>query len=305
MSELQQIEQGKFLCNPFRENFEESLSRSIGSKHGIDLQRRLKQKDSIRMQMLFDGVVDSEIFEGWIKNDGVKYICKTFFGSTMSELDAYRKALRSMRKDMEDYREENYYMSEEDGKLLHSSENADHTPPHPAHFNKGLGENAGFVARNKHGYVYQLFADGYLRKIDVFGVKKLLFERYEIIVSDNEASMIAEDLNTDRLVFLGKSLQGEIGDSPMVRDAVSAITTEGKTKGLSYENTYQKGIQVRQVCSKIEHEAGKIVGKAIVEGNSQELNSKTARMVFNLIQGTQQNVGNVLALVSKIANNIK
>ena len=294
-------EQMELLSSPVRENFEESFSRSIDN-HGIHIKKQNKQKDLERMQLLLDDDVDIEAFESWVKEDGKKYICKTLFNSEMSAFEAYHKELRLLRQDRDNFHEGDHYMNEEDGKLL-QGQSGDHTPAHPAHFNKGLGENAGFVTRNNHGYVWQLFADGYLRKIELAGVKSLLFQRYQIMVSDHEADKIAQDLNNDRLVFLGKSLQGDIGDSPMTKDAVSMITSQGKTNSLSYEATYSKGLEVRKVCSKLEHEAGKIIGKACVEGNSPELNSKTARVIYNFIQGTNQDMENILAQISKMAKN--
>ncbi len=89
--------------------------------------------------------------------------------------------------------------------------------------------------------------------------------------------MIAEQLNKERRVLEGLLLQGDIGDSPTTKDAISIITNEGKKLGLAYDKTDQMGRIARQRCAKYDHEIGKIVGKATIEGATPEITQKYVR----------------------------
>jgi len=112
--------------------------------------------------------------------------------------------------------------------------------------------------------------------------------------------LFADLLNKERRIFEGQMLQGEIGDSPMVKDAVSIVTNEGKKKGLSYQRTDAMGREVRRACEKLERDAGKIIGKAKVQGATPELEQKYAKMVSNVLDETNMTWDNFIACLFKI-----
>ena len=194
------------------------------------------------------------------------------------------------------------YVTEEEGKAFQDHEKGTHAPSHSIHLNNGLGENAGFVSRFNRGYVWRLHADGYIRELKIEDVKVLFAERYTIIPSNDESQKIADILNKERKIFEGQMLQGDIGDSPTTKDAISIITNEGKKKGLPYDKTDQMGREARKKCVKYDHEIGKIVGKAVIEkateiGASEEVTQKYARHVTKFITENQLNADNFVEML--------
>ncbi len=287
--------------SPFREQFDESLKKSLNI-HGINLNKKLYITDVIYMNRFIMGELKyTELIEV-IEAFGEKTVIVNLFNGNRYEFEGYKQSLRSINKDME--KAKNYeggkYVSEQVGKELLNSEESTQLRTHSLHFNKGLGDNAGFVSMNYHGYVWQLFADGFLQDIDLIGAQKLVFERYGTILTDDEAMIVAKDLNKNRRTFEGKILQGNIGDSKTTKDAISIITNAGKKKGMNFERTNILGLEARRACQKFEHEAGRIIGQSKVVENTSELNSKTARMLVNLIESTNQDAINIVAIMKKI-----
>ena len=285
----------------YRTSFEESLTTSLKIR-GIDTSQELKTKDAVVMKKFMDKGINYDGLLHWIKKYGEKTIIHNLFNGNRYEFNGFIEGLKSLKEDLEksESGDNQIYVTVDTGKMFHDPQKGDHAPAHATHFNHGLGEDAGWVGMNNMGYVAKLFGDGYLQKVDAKAVKGLVFEWYEIIISDMEAEAVAVDLNRDRRNFEGKMLQGTIGDSKTVKDAISIITNKGKTLGMSYEQTNLMGTEVRKTCSKYDAIAGKIIGKAKTEGDSQELNSKTARFIVNLLEGTAQNTDNVLSLINKM-----
>ncbi len=245
--------------NQYRENFDESLEKVI-KLSGINIQKEISPHELHYLQMYMDGDITYKKLEAFIKRLGVKICCNIFNNGNLAEFNDWKKDLKYIQEDMEKARKgiNPKYVTLEEGKAFQDHDKGDHAPTHATHLNNGLGDNAGFVSRYNTGYVWRLFADGYIRQIDTIMVKKLFVDRYEIIPSNIEAKNIADLMNRERRIFEGQVLQGNIGDSRMVQDAVSIVTNEGKKKGLSYEKTDRMGKEVRRACEKLERDAGKL-----------------------------------------------
>ena len=287
------------LFSTYREDFDRSLE-SVLLIHGIQ-KNNVTRDDIACMGIFLEGDMTFLGMQKLIAKFGKKPIITNCFNGNMSEFEEYLKALQASEKDTERAKTYDGYTSEEDGKLLLNSDETTYSRLHSTHYNRGLGANAGFVSLNDHGYVWQLFADGYLQNITPQHVKHLVFERYSVVVDSIQAEEIARQLNKDRRVFEGKILQGQIGDSRTVKDAISIITNEGKKKSLAFDRTNQMGDSARKICEKLDSETGKIVGRAVIDGNTQDLNSKTAHHILDLVQSTNQDVDDVLSLVEKLA----
>ena len=289
--------------NQYRENFEESLEKAIKTGGGtINIHKEVSVQEIHYMQMYMDGDMTWKKLNNIISRMGEKMTCNILSNGNLAEFNDWKLGLKAIEEDEAKARMEESpkYVSEDVGKMMQDHSTGDHAPTHSTHFGNGLGDNAGFVSRYNTGYVWRLFADGYIRQIDIPMVKKLFFERYELIPSDLEAKSIADLLNKERRIFEGQMLQGEIGDSPMVKDAVSIVTNEGKKKGLSYQRTDAMGREVRRACEKLERDAGKIIGKAKVQGATPELEQKYAKMVSNVLDETNMTWDNFIACLFKI-----
>lgn len=284
--------------NKYRENFEESLKKAINLS-GIDITKKKTVKEIHMMEMYVNGKLTHEELERAIFRVGEKIACNIFSNGNMAEFNDLRKDLKSIADDTEKAEQGigGRVVSVEDGKMFQDHEKGTHAPSHSLHLNQGLGENAGWVGRFNRGYVWRLFADGTIREIKEEDVKLLFKERYTIIPSNYEAKMIADILNKERKVIEGLLLQGDIGDSPTTKDAISIITNEGKKKGLAYDKTDQLGRDARKKCAKYDHEIGKIVGKATIEGASQEVTQKYARHVTKFISENNLNADNFVELL--------
>lgn len=287
--------------NQYRDNFSESLKKAI-SQSGINIKKEVTAQEVHFMQMYMNGDITWSKVKDLIERMGEKMVCNIFSNGNLGEFNEWKKDLKAIEEDMAKADKDGSakYVSEDVGKAMQDHATGDHAPTHSTHFGNGLGDNAGFVSRYNTGYVWRLFADGYIRQIDTPMVKKLFFERYDIIPSELEAKTIADLLNKERRIFEGQVLQGDIGDSKIVKDAVSIITNEGKKKGLSYQKTDAMGKEVRRACEKIERDAGKIIGKAKVEGATPEITQKYAKMVSNVIEETNMTWDNFIACLFKI-----
>lgn len=297
-----QVLEHEFL-NQYRDNFEESLKKAIKTGGGtIDIHKEVSTKEIHYMQMYMDGDMTWKKLQSIISRLGEKMTCNIFNNGNLAEFNDWKLGLKAIEEDEAKARihESPKYVSEDVGKMMQDHSTGDHAPTHSTHFGNGLGDNAGFVSRYNTGYVWRLFADGYIRSIDIPMVKKLFFERYDIIPSDLEAKSIADLLNKERRIFEGQILQGDIGDSKIVRDAISIVTNEGKKHGLSYQKTDAMGKEVRRACEKIERDAGKIIGKAKVEGATPEITQKYAKMVCNVIDDTNMTWDNFISCLFKI-----
>lgn len=285
----------------YRNSFEESLTKSLRIR-GINTKKEISISDAVMMKQFMDKGINYDGLRKWIKKYGEKSIIHNLFNGNRYEFNGFVDSLKAIKADLEktESDENQVYVTSETGKMLHDPKKGDHAPAHATHFNQGLGSDAGWVGLHNMGYVAKLFADGFLQKIDSVGAKSLVYEWYGLIISEAEAFAVAEDLNRDRRNFEGKMLQGTIGDSKTVKDAISIITNKGKADGMSYEKTNMLGVEVRKTCQKFDSVAGKIIGRAKIDGDSQELNSKTARLFANILEGTAQNTGNVLALLEKM-----
>ena len=287
--------------NPYKDNFEESLQKAI-KESCIDLSRKPSDKQ-VRafMHLYIKGELTHYELELAIKKFGEKTACMVISNGNLTEFNDLRRGLKSNEEDMKKAEEgvSGRLVSEGVGKALQDHTKGTHAPSHSLHLNNGLGENAGFVSIFSRGYVWRLHADGYLKELNAGDVKIMFAEKYDIIPSDDEASKIAEILNKERRVFEGKMLQGEIGDSPTTKDAISIITNEGKKKGLAYDKTDQMGRNARKKCAKYDHEIGVIVGKAEIHEDPEELEKKYARHVTKFIAENNFNADNFVSLLLK------
>jgi len=282
----------------YRENFEESLKKAIHVSC-FDVSKKPTDKEIRYMEMYMKGELKHDEFELAISRVGEKIACNIFCNGNTAEFNDLRKDLKAIA-DGEELAESGFYarvVSVEDGKLFQDHEKGTHAPSHSLHLNGGLGDNAGFVSRFNHGYVWRLYADGFIRELKGEDVKKLFAERYTVIPSSDEAQKIADILNKERRIFEGQILQGDIGDSPTTKDAISIITNEGKKKGLNYEKTDRMGRDARKRCQDYDHEIGKIVGKATIEGATDEIEQKYSRHVARFVKENHFNADNFVEML--------
>jgi len=292
--------------NKFREGFEESLKEAINLS-GIDITRKPSIKEIHYMQMYMNGEVTHEELELAISRVGEKTACMIFSNGNLAEFNDWRKELKYIAEDLEkaENGELGRLVSVQDGKAFQDHQKGTHAPSHSLHLNQGLGSNAGWVGRFHKGYVWRLFADGTIREIQEEDVKLLFKERYDVIPSSYEAKMIADKLNRERRILEGLLLQGDIGDSPTTKDAISIITNEGKKLGLAYDKTDQMGRLARKRCAKYDHEIGKIVGKATIEGATPEVTQKYVRHVNKFISENNMNADNFVELLLRVIPKFK
>lgn len=286
--------------NKYRGNFEESLKKAINLS-GIDVSRNPSVKEIHYMQMYMQGEMTHQELELMISRVGGKMACNIVSNGNLAEFNDFRKDLKAIEDDEKKAEAgiSHRHVTVEEGKAFQDHEKGTHAPSHSLHFGNGLGDVAGFVSRFNRGYVWRLHADGLIRELKPEDVKILFAERYNIIPSNYESRIIAEILNKERKIQEGKILQGDIGDSPTTKDAISIITNEGKKHGFNYEKTDQMGREARKKCAKYDHEIGKIVGKATINGNSPEVEQKYVRHVSKFIAENNLNADNFVDLLLK------
>ncbi len=284
--------------NNSRHNFEDSLQKAINVS-GVDISRKATDKEIRYMQMYVKGDLTFDELKLAISRFGEKTACLIFSNGNLTEFNDLKVALKAIEDDAVKAEQgiSGRYVTVEEGKAFQDHEKGTHAPSHSLHLNNGLGENAGFVSRFNRGYVWRLHADGFIRELKIEDVKMLFVERYTVIPSNDEAQKIAIILNKERKIFEGQMLQGDIGDSPTTKDAISIITNEGKKKGLAYDKTDQMGREARKKCVKYDHEIGKIVGKATIEGASEEVTQKYVRHVSKFITENQFNADNFVEML--------
>jgi len=282
----------------YRESFEESLKKAI-HESCCNVSKKLTDKEIRYMQMYMQGELTHEEFELAISRVGEKIACNIFCNGNMIEFNDLRRDLKAIAEG-EELAESGYLarvVSVEDGKVFQDHNKGTHAPSHSLHLNNGLGDNAGFVSRFNRGYVWRLYADGFIRELKVDDVKMLFAERYTIIPSSDEAQKIADILNRERRILEGQILQGDIGDSPTTKDAISIITNEGKKKGLAYDKTDQMGREARKKCQDYDHEIGKIVGKTTIEGATDDTEQKYSRHVAKFVKENNMNADNFVEML--------
>lgn len=298
---IEKVEQ-ELLHNGFRDNFEQSLKTAI-ELHHIDIKRKVSDREIRYMQMHLKGELDYDDLQLAIDHFGEKVTCNIFCSGNLAELYSLKTDLKAIKDDLIEAEKgaSNVYVSKEKGKELQDPVSGNYAPAHSLHINNGLGENASsWAGKFNTGYVWRLFSDGYIRDITADMVKQLFMDRYDILPSDLEAERTALLMNKERRIFEGQMLQGEIGDSATTKNAISMITNEGKKLGLSYEKTDKMGREARQSCSKFDHEAGKIIAKAKIDGDSPELEQRTARFFKNFMESINMNASNCVALLTKM-----
>lgn len=284
--------------NKFKENWEESLEKAI-TVTGVQTNREVKPSDLHQMQMYLNNEISYKELVYMISKFGKKIMCNNLCNGNMAQFNDYVQSLKSIDDESEGDTVDERYVSVEEGKALQDHEKGNYAPSHATHLNQGLGSDAGKVSRNNNGYVWKLFAHGYIQTLSIMDVKEMMKDLFQMIPSDYEAQEIANIMNKERKVFEGKILQGEIGDSKLTKSAISIITNRGKDKGLNYEKTDMLGRKARKITEDTESAFGKIIGKATVDGDSIELNRKTVSAIKKLIDNTNQDSANIGALLRK------
>ena len=294
---MEQVKQELFQ-NKYRDSFNESLEKAIELCH-IDVKKKPSDAEIRYMQMHLNGEMDYDELQFAITRFGEKTACNIFCGGNYAEFNSLKKDLLAIKNDLLKAETEDsaLYVTEEVGKELQGHSNGNYAPTHATHFGNGLGDDAGY-----DGYVWQLFVDGYMREITGRMVKKLFVDKYGILTSDFDAERVAVTLNKERKAIAMKILNCDIGESPSTKDAISMITKQGVKLGLDYEKTDRLGKEARMACSKFDHEAGKIIGKVSVEGDTPELRKRVARFLKNFIEANNINASDCVSLLTKMVS---
>jgi len=241
--------------NKFTESYDVVIKR-ITNEMGIEKRSNLKKREYRYMQRFIKGTITDDQFKLLIKKFGEKEICRNCFNSSWEEFEAYKLDLQAIKIDDEDVAKNGAYrtVSEADGKAFQDPKYGTYIPTHTTHFDKNLGDTAGFVSLGNRGYVANLFKKGYIRKIQSGGAKQLVYKETGEIISDYEAIVVAQALNQERIIIEANMIQNVHGDSKTTKQAISIITNEGKKKNWNYPKTNDLGLEVRKECQKYDNE---------------------------------------------------
>lgn len=290
-------------CKPkshYREFFDRTVER-IANEKGIEKVDHSRAELEYMTKFMENDLTVKE-FDELIKRFGENTVCVNCFNGSKALLQDSRIALVAIENDLEyakDHEPRALYSGQQ-GKEIHDPLKGDHAPTHATHFNNGLGDNAGWVSRNRKGYVWELSAEGVVPQVDEKKTQRMIFEQYHKILTLQEAKEYSDEINRAIKNYLANALQGTIGDSKTAKLAVSIITKEGTKKSWNYEKTNAIGIEVRQACEKYDQEIGKLVGYAKVHGHDEKTDRKLARTVTNLCNTMNVDVGNFYSLLGKI-----
>jgi len=280
--EVQEFPQVLKPTSKYREFFDQSLE-SIAKHKGIDNYNPTKAEIEY-MTKFINYELDYADFEGLIKKFGEKAVRTNCFNGNMMLFEDYRIALKAINDDMQyamKHERTNLYTPEQ-GKEIHDRQTGDHSPTHATHFNKSLGDNAGWVSLNHKGYVWELSADGYIPQLDAEKTQRMIFELYHKILPLMESKEIADLMNKNIKYYLANALQGIVGDSRTAKQGITIVTKEGQKKRWSFEKTNTVGMEVRNICEKVDKDMGKIIADAKIHGTSEKTEEKLARTVANI-----------------------
>ena len=288
--------------NKFTEGYDLVIKR-ITNEMGIEKRSNLQKREYRYMERFINGTITHDQFILLIKKFGEKEICRNCFNSCWELFDDYKRGLEAIKKDDEDVAKNGTYrtVSEADGKAMQDPKHGTYIPTHTTHFDKNLGDTAGFVSLGNRGYVANLFKKGYIRKIQSGGAKQLVFQETGEIISDYEAIVVAQALNQERIIIEANMIQNVHGDSKTTKQAISIITNEGKKKNWSYPKTNDYGLEVRKECQKYDNEFGKLLAYAKTgQIKDEKKRQKASRLIFNIIKALNVNVDDCVATVTKM-----
>lgn len=289
----------QYLKNEVESTIEDSLKNGI-RELGINLKRDVSDHEYHIMEKYMQGEISYDDIVDYEKVYSIKLMCLWLsngnlaeYNSTKADLKAIDEAEESKLKD-----ENPLCVSIEVGKQLQDKITGNYAPAHTTHFEKGLGINHGLISRNDAGLVYHLFKKGVLREITIHEVKTMIFNDFGIIISDIEGEKLKVRIDRDRKIKEGQMLQGEIGDSKLVKDAISIITNKGKEKHMTYEQTNILGTNARKMMDALK-ETGKIAGKAQIQSDKDELERKFAKAISNYAEAGGMDISNIISCVAK------
>lgn len=285
-----------------RDNFEESLQNSL-QVHGLSFPKRdVTSRELMHMQKFLDNELTFNNMKALIDEYGEKWVILNCFNSSRYAFMTHMDALKKIQEGLDDSDDDSSkIVSEELGKELLNSPESTIIQCNSVHFNNDLGDNAGQVSRREKGYIWQLFVDDFLHDISIKGVQKLLLDRYQMVVTEDEAAKIGSDLNHDRRTYLGDALQGKIGDSLTVKTAVSMITNEGIKKSIKYEDTNIMGQTARKMLSKYDSGFGRITGEVVINnGWTEKTKQKLARLVKKFIEDGNGSADDFIVIFDKV-----
>lgn len=284
----------------YREFFDKTVEQ-VANEKGIE-KANLSRDEITYMTKFMDNDLDHNDLLKLIMRFGEKSICVNCFSGMKTEFDDFRIGLKAIHDDMEYAKthEPKSLMNPDQGKAIHDPQKGDHAPTHATHFNNGLGANAGWVSRNRKGYVWELSAEGVIPQLDENKAQRMIFEQYHKIIPLIEAREYSDEINRSVKNYLANALQGTIGDSKTTKLAISIVTKEGTKQSWNYEKTNAIGVELRQSCEKYDQEIGKLLGYAKVHGHDEKTDKKLARTVTNLCDTMNVDVGNFYSLLGKI-----
>jgi len=288
--------------NSFVEHFDKALERIL-NEMGIERRSKLTKREYRYMEQFLKGNTTFKKFNKLIEKFGEKEICRNCFNSSWNEFYEYKKILQSIEVDRIDVEKNGKYqpLTEEEGKAIQDPRTGNHIPALMTHFEKNLGDLAGFVSLSNRGYVAELFKQGYIRKITPESAKRLVFEATHEVISDIESHSVAHGLNQERMIIEANMIQNVHGDSKTTKQAISIITNAGKKNSWTYAKTNELGTEVRKECQKYDNEFGKLIAYAKTEEIPLEKKEgKASRLLFNMMKAMNLNVDNCVASITKM-----
>jgi len=284
----------------YRSFFDQTLE-TIAKQKGIERQNPTKEEIDY-MTKFINCELEHADFEVLIKRFGEKTIIVNCFGGIKTDFEEHRIALKTINEDMEYAKQHdrtNLY-SPEQGKEIHDRKTGDHSPTHATHFNKSLGDDAGWVSFSRRGYVWELSADGIIQQLDIQKTQQMILELYHKVIPAHEAKEITDQINKNMKYYLANALQGTVGDSRTAKQGITIVTKAGQKKHWSFEKTNTVGMEVRNLCEKLDKDFGKLVAEAKVNGTTEKTEEKLARTIVNVANELNMNGDNFFSLIEKL-----
>lgn len=303
------IKSGMF-TNQFRESFELSLKKAV-RKHCSFLEGFSNDLDDITLALI------SDLIHGTMTKEKYKILkekmpenkerCNRLFGGDMYSMTTYEKIIFSddFVEEQNTFVRNGVLVDREESAIMMDSEEGTHAIVNASHLNNSLGSaniRKGIDYRDK---VWQLYADGEKMRTNVGEVQVMILQRYGCKIEKHDAQKITTVMNQDRVEFFKKMFAGKYTDSAAVEAAMDQIEDHGLRTCASFEKTHYVGSAARSFLKKNEKTLGEIVGQGLAKGDCEELNTKTARLIGELIKTTNQSPDEVFHVMRKMWRTIK
>lgn len=234
-------------------------------KEGVSLEKTIPTSEQYNdLIPVAKGKMSQQYYEFLKEKYGWKWIKDNVFGGNLGEMNAYETDINN---DFEYDIPVTKGTNDNIGKSLE---------------NNGLGESVKFSHEGLNN-VFLLFAKGIIPKLtaEQFGIMHL--ELYGRILPIETCEKLVQQINKDKTSILHSTFTAQLGDSIMVQNALSYLSSKAEEEGWSDEKLQKEAQVLRLVAKKLEKATGVTLGRSWVHDDCRESKDSALKKTFNFI----------------------